>query len=216
MRRRSAMASRGSCTEEEEEEREDAALRKLIVRLTNVQEGKQLESLLQTLEDLLALAHRPRAPRLFGGRNVHVPLLLVLDSYLRVAAVQQVGWSLLCKLIEVCPATLCNIAPQDVGKDWEVLGVHQHILKMLTIHNANRNLLIIGLKALNLLLSSDIITIMLLDEETDVFLLVFDAMQTFPNNEEIQQYGCKTLHMLFEKGIYILQFIKMKLLIIWE
>ncbi|XP_034622773.1 leucine-rich repeat serine/threonine-protein kinase 2 isoform X2 [Trachemys scripta elegans] len=199
MRRRSAMASRGSCTEEEEEEREDAALRKLIVRLTNVQEGKQLESLLQTLEDLLALAHRPRAPRLFGGRNVHVPLLLVLDSYLRVAAVQQVGWSLLCKLIEVCPATLCNIAPQDVGKDWEVLGVHQHILKMLTIHNANRNLLIIGLKALNLLLSSDIITIMLLDEETDVFLLVFDAMQTFPNNEEIQQYGCKTLHMLFEK-----------------
>uniref|UniRef100_A0A674J0C0 non-specific serine/threonine protein kinase n=1 Tax=Terrapene triunguis TaxID=2587831 RepID=A0A674J0C0_9SAUR len=193
------MASRGSCTEEEEEEREDAALRKLIVRLINVQEGKQLASLLQTLEDLLALAHRPRAPRLFGSRNVHVPLLLVLDSYLREAAVQQVGWSLLCKLIEVCPATLCNIAPQDVGRDWEVLGVHQHILKMLTIHNANRNLLIIGLKALNLLLSSDIITIMLLDEETDVFLLVFDAMQTFPNNEEIQQYGCKTLHMLFEK-----------------
>ncbi|XP_074798547.1 leucine-rich repeat serine/threonine-protein kinase 2 isoform X1 [Natator depressus] len=191
------MASRGSCPEEEE--REEAALRKLTVRLTNVQEGTPLESLLQTLEDLLALAHRPRAPRLFGGRNVHVPVLLVLDSYPRVVALQQVGWSLFCKLIEVCPATLRNIAPQDVGKDWEVLGVHQHILKMLTIHNANRNLLIIGLKTLNLLLSSDIITIMLLDEETDVFLLVFDAMQTFPNNEEIQQYGCKTLHMLFEK-----------------
>ncbi|KAM9169265.1 leucine-rich repeat serine/threonine-protein kinase 2 [Pangshura tecta] len=196
MRRGPAMAS---CPEEEEEEREEAALKKLIVRLANVQEGKQLASLLQTLEDLLDLAHSPRAPRLFGGRNVHVPVLLVLDSYLRVAAVQQVGWLLLCKLIEVCPATLCNIAPQDVGKDWEVLGVHQYILKMLAIHNANRNLLIIGLKALNLLLSSDIITIMLLDEETDVFFLVFDAMQTFPNNEEIQQYGCKTLHMLFEK-----------------
>ncbi|XP_032659878.1 leucine-rich repeat serine/threonine-protein kinase 2 [Chelonoidis abingdonii] len=199
MRRGSAMASHGSCPEEEEEKREEAALRKLIVRLTNVQEEKQLASLVQTLEDLLALAHGPRAPRLFGGRNVHVPLLLVLDSYLQVAAVQQVGWLLLCKLIEVCPATLCNIAPQDVGKDWEVLGVHQHILKMLAIHNANSNLLIIGLKALNQLLSSDIITIMLLDEETDVFLLVFDAMQTFPNNEEIQQYGCKTLHVLFEK-----------------
>ncbi|XP_067420530.1 leucine-rich repeat serine/threonine-protein kinase 2 [Emydura macquarii macquarii] len=204
MRRGSAMASGGSSggreeEEEEQREREEAALRKLIVRLTNVQEGKQLESLVQTLEDLLALARRPRAPRLFGGRNVHVPLLLVLDSYLRVAAVQQVGLSLLCQLIEVCPATLCNIAPHDVGKDWEVLSVHQHILKMLAVHNANRNLLTIGLRALNLLLSSDIITILLLDEEMDVFLLVFNAMQTFPNNEEIQQYGCKTLHMLFEK-----------------
>ncbi|EMP38944.1 Leucine-rich repeat serine/threonine-protein kinase 2 [Chelonia mydas] len=53
------MASRGSCPEEEEE-REEAALRKLTVRLRNVQEGTPLESLLQTLEDLLALAHRPR------------------------------------------------------------------------------------------------------------------------------------------------------------
>ncbi|XP_075783504.1 leucine-rich repeat serine/threonine-protein kinase 2 isoform X2 [Pelodiscus sinensis] len=205
MRRGSDMASGSRCREEqqepeeEEEEREEAALGKLVVRLTNVQEGTQLQSVLQTLEDLLALAHRPRAPKLFAGRNLHVPLLLVLDSHLRVAAVQQVGWLLLCKLIEVYPATLRNIVPQDVGKDWEVLGVQQHILKLLTVHNANRNLVVTGLKALNLLLSSDIITILLLDEDTDVFLLVFDALRTFPNNEEIQLYGCKILHMLFEK-----------------
>uniref|UniRef100_A0A8C8VP56 non-specific serine/threonine protein kinase n=1 Tax=Pelusios castaneus TaxID=367368 RepID=A0A8C8VP56_9SAUR len=178
------MASGG---QEAEEEREEAALRKLIVRLSKVQEGTQLESLLQTLDDLLALARRPRAPRLFGGRNLHVPLLLVLDSYLRVAAVQQVGWLLLCQLIEVCPATLCDIAPQDVGKDWEVLGVH-HSVPMWMQKQIDINCP-----------SGNIIAILLLDEDKDVFLLVFNAMQTFRNNEEIQQYGCKTLHMLFEK-----------------
>lgn len=35
------------------------------------------------------------------------------------------GWSLLCKLIEICPSTLQNIAPKDIGKDWEALAVHQ-------------------------------------------------------------------------------------------
>lgn len=38
----------------------------------------------------------------------------------------QVGWSLLCKLIEVCPGTLQSlIGPQDIGNDWEVLGIHR-------------------------------------------------------------------------------------------
>lgn len=30
------------------------------------------------------------ASKLFQGKNVHVPLLIVLDSYMRVASVQQV------------------------------------------------------------------------------------------------------------------------------
>ncbi|KFV14589.1 Leucine-rich repeat serine/threonine-protein kinase 2, partial [Tauraco erythrolophus] len=111
----------------------------------------------------------------------------------------QMGWSLLCKLIEICPSTLQNIAPKDVGKDWEVLGVHQQILKMLTVHKGNINLSVIGLKALNLLLMSDAIAFLLLEEEVDVFSLVFNAMHTFPKNEEIQQHGCKALHRLFEK-----------------
>ncbi|NXC70111.1 LRRK2 kinase, partial [Anhinga anhinga] len=113
--------------------------------------------------------------------------------------VLQMGWSLLCKLIEICPSTLQNIAPKDVGKDWEVLGVHQQILKMLTVHKGNINLSVIGLKALNLLLMSDVISFLLLEEEVDVFSLVFNAMHTFPKNEEIQQHGCKALHKLFQK-----------------
>ncbi|KAF4793882.1 leucine rich repeat kinase 2 [Turdus rufiventris] len=181
------------------EEGEEQALRKLVVRLQNVQERKRLETLVQTLSDLLELAARQSAPRLFSGKNVHVPLLLVVDLYPGAAGVQQMGWSLLCKLIEICPSTLQNIAPKDVGKDWEVLGVHQQILKMLTVHKGNINLSVIGLKALNLLLMSDIIAFLLLEEEVDVFSLVFNAMHTFPKNEEIQQHGCKALHKLFEK-----------------
>ncbi|XP_015482551.1 leucine-rich repeat serine/threonine-protein kinase 2 isoform X1 [Parus major] len=178
---------------------EEQALRKLVVRLQNVQERKRLETLVQTLSDLLELAARQSAPRLFSGKNVHVPLLLVVDLYPGAAGVQQMGWSLLCKLIEICPSTLQNIAPKDVGKDWEVLGVHQQILKMLTVHKGNKSLSVIGLKALNLLLMSDIIAFLLLEEEVDVFSLVFNAMHTFPKNEEIQQHGCKVLHKLFEK-----------------
>ncbi|NXO52619.1 LRRK2 kinase, partial [Aramus guarauna] len=178
---------------------EEQALRKLVVRLQNVQERKRQETLVQTLSDLLELAARQSAPRLFSGKNVHVPLLLVVDLYPGAAGVQQMGWSLLCKLIEICPSTLQNIVPKDVGKDWEVLGVHQQILKMLTIHKGNINLSVIGLKALNLLLMSDAIAFLLLEEEVDVFSLVFNAMHTFPKNEEIQQHGCKALHKLFEK-----------------
>uniref|UniRef100_A0A8C3TPX1 Leucine rich repeat kinase 2 n=1 Tax=Catharus ustulatus TaxID=91951 RepID=A0A8C3TPX1_CATUS len=173
---------------------EEQALRKLVVRLQNVQERKRLETLVQTLSDLLYLTRS-----LYVGKNVHVPLLLVVDLYPGAAGVQQMGWSLLCKLIEICPSTLQNIAPKDVGKDWEVLGVHQQILKMLTVHKGNINLSVIGLKALNLLLMSDIIAFLLLEEEVDVFSLVFNAMHTFPKNEEIQQHGCKALHKLFEK-----------------
>uniref|UniRef100_A0A803VB99 Leucine rich repeat kinase 2 n=1 Tax=Ficedula albicollis TaxID=59894 RepID=A0A803VB99_FICAL len=153
----------------------------------------------QTLSDLLELAARQSGERPALGKNVHVPLLLVVDLYPGAAGVQQMGWSLLCKLIEICPSTLQNIAPKDVGKDWEVLGVHQQILKMLTVHKGNINLSVIGLKALNLLLMSDIIAFLLLEEEVDVFSLIFNAMHTFPKNEEIQQHGCKALHKLFEK-----------------
>ncbi|KAM9245877.1 leucine-rich repeat serine/threonine-protein kinase 2 [Leptosomus discolor] len=192
------MASAGP-EEGEAAAREEQALRKLVVRLQNVQERKRLETLVQTLSDLLELAARQSAPRLFSGKNVHVPLLLVVDLYPGAAGVQQMGWSLLCKLIEICPSTLQNIAPKDVGKDWEVLGVHQQILKMLTVHKGNINLSVTGLKALNLLLMSDVIAFLLLEEEVDVFSLVFNAMHTFPKNEEIQQHGCKALHKLFEK-----------------
>nr|XP_004611372.1 unnamed protein product [Sorex araneus] len=140
------------------------------------------------------------ASTLFQGKTVHVPLLVVLDSYLGVASVQQVGWSLLCRLIEICPDTMQSLmGPRNVGRDWEVLGVHQLILKMLTIHKASVSLSTVGLKALELLLTSGKITLLILDEESDVFLLIFDAMRTFSANDEVQKLGCKALHVLFER-----------------
>ncbi|KAM9672659.1 leucine-rich repeat serine/threonine-protein kinase 2 isoform 5-T5 [Trichechus inunguis] len=191
------MAS-GNCQGCEEEN--EGTLKKLIVRLNNVQEGKQIQTLVQILEDMLVFTYADHASKLFQGKNIHVPLLIVLDSYIRVACVQQVGWSLLCKLIEICPDTMQNlIGPQDVGHDWEVLGVHQLILKLLTVHNANVNLSIVGLKALDLLLTSGKITLLILDEESDIFLLIFDAMRMFPANDEVQKLGCKALHVLFER-----------------
>ncbi|XP_043824510.1 leucine-rich repeat serine/threonine-protein kinase 2 isoform X2 [Dromiciops gliroides] len=184
-----------------DEEKEEETLKKLIVRLQNVQEGKQIETLIQILEDILVLTYADHASKLFQGKNVHMPLLLVLDSYMRVAGVQQVGWSLLCKLTEICPDIMQSLmGPQDIGKDWEVLGVHQLILKMLTIHNANITLSVIGLKALDQLLTSDLMTLRILEEDySDVFTLIFDAMHTFTTNEEVQKFGCKILHVLFAK-----------------
>ncbi|KAM8802869.1 leucine-rich repeat serine/threonine-protein kinase 2 [Rhynchonycteris naso] len=191
------MAS-GSCQGCEEEDEE--TLKKLIVRLNNLQEGKQIETLVQILDDMLVFTYADNASKLFQGKNVHMPLLIVLDSYMRVACVQQVGWSLLCKLIEICPNTMQNLTgPQDIGHDWEVLGVHQLIIKMLTVHNASVNLSTVGLKALDLLLTSGKITLLILDEESDIFLLIFDAMRTFSANDEVQKLGCKTLHVLFER-----------------
>ncbi|XP_036108107.1 leucine-rich repeat serine/threonine-protein kinase 2 isoform X2 [Molossus molossus] len=189
------MAS-GSCQECEEEE----TLKKLIVRLNNLQEGKQIETLVQILDDILVFTYSDHASNLFQGKNVHVPLLIVLDSYMRVACVQQVGWSLLCKLIEICPDTMRSLTgPQDIGHDWEVLGVHQLIIKMLTVHNTNITLSTVGLKALELLLTSGKITLLILDEESDIFLLIFDAMRTFSASDEVQKLGCKTLYVLFER-----------------
>ncbi|KAK2514139.1 hypothetical protein Q9233_015113 [Columba guinea] len=98
------MASAGP-EEGEVTARDEQALRKLVVRLQNVQERKRLETLVQTLSDLLELAAR----------------------------------------------------------------------------------------------QSDVIAFLLLEEEVDVFSLVFNAMHTFPKNEDIQRHGCKALHKLFEK-----------------
>ena len=45
------------------------------------------------------------------------------------------------------------------------------------------------------------ITLLILDEESDIFLLIFDAMRTFSTNGEVQKLGCKALQVLFERGM---------------
>ncbi|XP_053318521.1 leucine-rich repeat serine/threonine-protein kinase 2 isoform X2 [Spea bombifrons] len=175
-------------------------VKKLVVRLKNIEEGKQVETVVQILDDLYVHTFCDYASEIFHDKNVHLPLLLVLESYMKVARIQEIGWSLLYRLIEVCPCTLDSLqAPIELGSEWEVLGVHQQILKILSTYLPNVNVLTIGLRVLNSILVSDVINFMLLDHEADIFLLIFDAMKMFPDKEEIQIYGCQALYQLLIK-----------------
>ncbi|XP_067915128.1 leucine-rich repeat serine/threonine-protein kinase 2 isoform X2 [Heterodontus francisci] len=174
-------------------------LKKLIVRLQNVEPGKQINNLLQILDDLILLTTVQNASILFETKNVHMPLLVVLDSFTS-ASIQQTGWSLLCKLMELCPDIINKLAaPQDMGKDWDVLGVHQQILNLLFTYSFHPTMLLLGLKVLTLLVQSDEISLLLRDEEVDVFSLVLEGMKTFANHCGIQMHGCQVLCALLEK-----------------
>ncbi|XP_023146940.2 leucine-rich repeat serine/threonine-protein kinase 2 isoform X2 [Amphiprion ocellaris] len=181
---------------EELEER----LKKLLVRLKTPQEDRQLDNLIQIIHDLLFLAHTDHAAELFEDKNVHVPLMVVLSSYMSSRGVQQAGWSLLCQLIEICPSTLEQLTIHlQAAKEWEVLGVHQQILKVLSQYSADCRVTMVGLRALSLLLRSDMIPLLVLEEEEDVFGLVVQAMKTFPTSEEVQLQGCTALQLLLER-----------------
>ncbi|XP_008289609.1 leucine-rich repeat serine/threonine-protein kinase 2 [Stegastes partitus] len=194
---------------EELEER----LKKLLVRLKTPQEDRQLDNLIQIIHDLLFLAHTDHAEELFEDKNVHVPLMVVLSSYINSRRVQQAAWSLLCQLIEICPNTLEQLTiPLQAAKEWEVLGVHQQILKVLSQFSADCQVTMVGLRALALLLRSDIILLLLLEEEEDVFGLVVQAMKTFPASEEVQLQGCAALQLLLERvsNVHLEEFVENK------
>lgn len=75
-----------------------------------------------------------------------------------------------------------------------------------TIHNPHVEINTLSVKAAVylghiVLFLIDKITLLILDEESDIFLLIFDAMSTFSANDEVQKLGCKALHVLFERGI---------------
>ncbi|KAK5866910.1 hypothetical protein PBY51_011444 [Eleginops maclovinus] len=183
--------------QEELEER----LKKLVVRLKIPQEHRQVCTLIQIIQDLLFLAHTDNASELFEGKHVHAPLILVLSSYSSSKGVQQVGWSMLCQLIEICPDTLKQLTiPLQDAKEWEVLGVHQQILKVFSQYGSDSRVTMVGLRALALLLRSDMILRLVLEEEEeeDVFGLVVQALKMFPSHEEVQLQGCAALQLLLD------------------
>ncbi|XP_068595343.1 leucine-rich repeat serine/threonine-protein kinase 2 [Brachionichthys hirsutus] len=183
---------------EELEER----LKKLLVRLETPPEDRPLCALIQILRDLLFLAHTDNAAELFDDKDVHAPILGVLSSSISRRGVQQVGWSLLCRLIEICPGTLEQLTrPLQEATDWKVLGAHRLILTVLSRYRTDSKVTMVGLRALALLLRSDLIPLLLLEEEEeeDVFALVVQAMKTFAASVEVQLQGCGALQLLLER-----------------
>ncbi|XP_018595882.2 leucine-rich repeat serine/threonine-protein kinase 2 isoform X2 [Scleropages formosus] len=178
-----------------------ARLRKLTVRLRNMQEGKQLDTLVQILLDLLDLADaHDSAPELFEDSEVLQPLMVVLSSYTDSPAVQQVGFSLLGRLVEICSATLDQLSrPLCAGGDWDVLGIHQQILKVLSVHARHCGVILVVLKVLASLLKSDVIVLLVLEDDMDVFDLLVHAMRCFHTSEEILVHGCRCLQQLLDQ-----------------
>ncbi|XP_016351514.1 leucine-rich repeat serine/threonine-protein kinase 2 [Sinocyclocheilus anshuiensis] len=169
-------------------------LKKLLVRL-NLQEGKQMGTMVQIMQDLLFLSHTDHCVELFADQNVHMPLMLVLSSHFN-NKVQQVGWSLLCRLMEICPTTLDSLANPD---EYEFTEVHKQILKVLSMYRKDSKMMMVGLRTLALLLKSDVIVVQVLDEEeVDVFFLVLEAMRSFHDKEEVQLQGCAALQLLLQ------------------
>ncbi|XP_048847546.1 leucine-rich repeat serine/threonine-protein kinase 2 isoform X5 [Brienomyrus brachyistius] len=173
---------------------------KLTVRLKSLQEGKQLDTLVQIMEDLRCLADAQHcAAELFEDKDVHLPLMVVLTSYMDSRRVQQVGLLLLCRLLEICPSTLDKlIGPAIEAGEWEVLAVHRQILKVLSVHHEHSQLMTLGLQILAYILASDAIMLMVLEDDMDVFDLVVSAMTRFQTSGEIQFHGCKCLQLLLE------------------
>uniref|UniRef100_A0A3Q1H6Q4 non-specific serine/threonine protein kinase n=1 Tax=Anabas testudineus TaxID=64144 RepID=A0A3Q1H6Q4_ANATE len=189
----------------------EETLKKLVVRLKTPQEDRQLCTLIQIIQDLLFLAHTDCAVELFEDKDVHVPLMVVLSSYISSRGVQQVGWSLLCRLIEICPDTLDQLTrPLQAASDSELLEVHQQVLRVLSQYSTDCKVTMVGLRALALLLRSDTIPLLVLEEEEDVFGLVVHAMKRFPASEEVQLQGCGALQFLLERvsDAHLMEFVE--------
>uniref|UniRef100_A0A8C1Z8K3 non-specific serine/threonine protein kinase n=1 Tax=Cyprinus carpio TaxID=7962 RepID=A0A8C1Z8K3_CYPCA len=172
-------------------------LKKLLVRL-NLQEGKQLGTMVQIMQDLLVFFFCP-AVELFADQNVHMPLMLsdILFS-------SQVGWSLLCRLLEICPNTLDSLTNPD---EYEFTEVHNLLNVYIIYHNHDDVKIMFGV------CGSDAIVMQVLDEEeVDVFFLVLEAMKSFPDKEEVQLQGCAALQLLLQivSDAHLVEFIENK------
>uniref|UniRef100_A0A4W3IWU5 non-specific serine/threonine protein kinase n=1 Tax=Callorhinchus milii TaxID=7868 RepID=A0A4W3IWU5_CALMI len=186
--------------------RSEEHINKLIVRLQNVQVDKSVDTLLQILEDLISnFVSSKTASSLFQNKNVYINVLVVLESYINITSIQQVGWSLLYKLIELCPSILNKLAaPWDVGKDWDVLGQviefvegkdHWVILEAIKHLQQNEDSVLHALRALLPLARPPNNVEILMSGNEKCYTVVMTIMTSFPDNEAIQDIGCR----LFQK-----------------
>uniref|UniRef100_A0A4W3IZP8 non-specific serine/threonine protein kinase n=1 Tax=Callorhinchus milii TaxID=7868 RepID=A0A4W3IZP8_CALMI len=202
-------------------------INKLIVRLQNVQVDKSVDTLLQILEDLLQHTSAENASSLFQNKNVYINVLVVLESYINITSIQQAGWSLLYKLIELCPSILNKLAaPWDVGKDWDVLGdtdIFTLVVEAMRTFATDSSIQMQGSQVLCALLEKGNLaekTILnafgkicfweqnlkqkdvdtnnveiLMSGNEKCYTVVMTIMTSFPDNEAIQDIGCR----LFQK-----------------
>uniref|UniRef100_A0AAV2L530 non-specific serine/threonine protein kinase n=1 Tax=Knipowitschia caucasica TaxID=637954 RepID=A0AAV2L530_KNICA len=171
-------------------------LQKLWVRLKTPKHPEQLPALEQILQDMAFLAHSEHAVELFAESDVN-SLMIVLSTNIQSKTVQQVGWSLLCRLMQIRPQTLAQVTAPLQARDWDVLGVHQHILKVLSQFASDAKVTMVALRALALLLTSDLLRELVLEEE-DVFELLISSMTRFSHSEEAQVQGCSALCSLLQ------------------
>uniref|UniRef100_A0A6Q2WWE6 non-specific serine/threonine protein kinase n=1 Tax=Esox lucius TaxID=8010 RepID=A0A6Q2WWE6_ESOLU len=178
---------------EELEER----LKKLLVRLKNLQEGKQLTNLVQIIQDLLFLAHTDDS-ELFEDRDVHGPLMVVLSSYSESRVVQQVGWSLLCRLMEILK-TLCSVVDYSC-LDTIVLLIRDEeddvftlIVDGMKMFPSSEEVQLHGCRALQLLLDrvSDDDLVEFLENQDHTVVLA--ALHQFSDNEDLVLQALKVL-----------------------
>uniref|UniRef100_A0A671UPL0 non-specific serine/threonine protein kinase n=1 Tax=Sparus aurata TaxID=8175 RepID=A0A671UPL0_SPAAU len=195
---------------EELEER----LKKLLVRLKTPKEDRQLCTLIQIIQDLLFLAHTDNAAELFEDKDVHGPLMVVLSSYIHSRGVQQVGWSLLCRLIEICPDGCLGA---DCVLYACLIHVYEEMVPLLVLEEEEEDVFGLVVEAMKTFPKSEEVQLhgcvslqFLLERVSDDHLVEFvenqdhvvvlTALQTFSDSSELLLQGMKVLLPLARPG----------------
>uniref|UniRef100_A0A8C1C756 non-specific serine/threonine protein kinase n=1 Tax=Cyprinus carpio carpio TaxID=630221 RepID=A0A8C1C756_CYPCA len=153
-------------------------LKKLLVRL-NLQEGKQLGTMVQIIQDLLFLSHTDHCESDLGS-----------------------SWSLLCRLMEICPNTLDSLANPDEYEfteivmqvlDEEEVDVFSVVLEAMGSFNDKEEVQLQGCAALQLLLQtvSDAHLVEFIENKDHE--VVLDALRRFMDSDSVVLQALRVL-----------------------